>query len=378
MKTKINKDYYAILGVNKKATQDEIKKAYRSMAIKYHPDKNHDKNTQEKKELEEKFKNINEAYEVLSDEHKRKRYDSGGMEIDENYFHDPRSIFEEMASAFGGFGGFGNFGGFNPFGQIRQDQPREVRFSEKTINPDISLLVSLPLKDVFTGGQIEVSLNRKIACEKCKTCGVGEVGEKCKQCDGSGYSVHRNGNMMIRQTCPSCSGVGKSVSPCSECGGYGYKEVKETISVEIPQGIPNHTKLRLKDRGHVTYHNNHKINGSAYLILEYPLSDEGMRVDDGNVYISIKVPFYLMLSGAKIKVNIFGSKKIVVDLDPTKPSGYEYVLEGMGLVKDKASFVKVFADIPAKDISVENLKKLTDLTREIYGKTETTFKPSAI
>jgi len=371
---KDKKDYYKILDVGKEATKEEIKKAYRKKAIQYHPDKNKDP------DATEKFKEINEAYEVLSDEDKKAHYDRfGTADMGSAGFRDPRDIFSHFSQfdmsedddsdfinhIFGGMGGRNNV--------------KEVRFAQKTINPDIKIACNIHVKDAIKGGDIEIKIQREIACDECKTVGVGKISDTCKICNGEGVRTARvNGNMFIRQKCSACQGTGKDIEPCKICNGAGYLRNDEKISIKIPNGILNGTILRLKDKGHVTYNNDNKITGSAFVIVQYPEKEDNVNILNGDIYINISVPIVLSLSNEKIKVNILGVKKINIELNKDNKSGHVYVIDGGGVNESKKAYIKVFLDLPKKDINEEEKIKLINILKEIYGDSPTTFKPIAV
>lgn len=373
MKSKTKKDYYEILGVNKESTPDEIKKAYRTLAMKYHPDRN------KEKDAEGKFKEINEAYEVLSDDKKRSQYDRMG-DVDTGYgeFHDPRDVFMHFHKRYASDEGIDIEELFREMAEDNNEN-REVTFSQKVINHDVKIKCSISLKDAIRGGDITANLKRNIACDKCKTTGVGNASEKCVYCDGKGSSVGRmGGNVIVRQTCPACQGSGKKVEPCSDCHGRGYHEKEQGVNIKIPKGISRLAMLRLKDLGNVTYHGEKQIIGNLYIIVDYPQQEDGVSIKDGELYLTVRVPINTILSGDKVKINIFGIKKIILEIDPTKPSGHEYQIPNSGIDDKKSAFVKVFIDLPKKDISEEDRQKMVSLMKEIYGEPTTTFKPSTI
>ena len=358
MRIKTDKDYYAILGVAREATPEEIKKAYREKAVLLHPDKNHDKPAEEKKSSEEKFKEVNEAYEILSDETKRKAYDSGDTQSDFDDFHDSRDVFSHFNSMF-------------------SNGPREVRFSQKPIMPDIQLLCPITLKDVFTGGSMDVTIERQEACEKCKTVGVEDYSGECKACKGKGAFVRRNGNMIIQQTCPQCHGTGKNVVRCSVCQGAGYGVSKEQLSITIPKGVPHQARMRVKEKGNTTYRGDNKIVGNLYLIIDYPIEEDGIEIDDGDIYLEVTVPFNTILAGEKIKLNLFGVKKLSIELNPEQKNGEEYQLKGMGLDKEHSVFVKVYTGMPENKLSEKDRLRLVAFLKEIYGQPKTNVNHAA-
>lgn len=365
---KMQKDYYSILGVPKDVNQDELKKAYRKLAIKCHPDKN------KEKDAEDKFKEINEAYEVLSDETKRSQYDQfgtvGNINSGQAYgFTNPRDIFERFA-------GF-NFSDFED--GVEEGQEREIKFAQKRINEDIKIGCAIKLKDALKGGSVNIKIKRHIACEKCKTVGVDKIGDNCKACGGKGHINRRvNENMMFRQTCPQCNGVGKQVTACPQCKGKGYDAIDEKIEVKIPKGINKGSILRAKERGNVTYKDETKITGDLYIVVDYPSKEDGISIKDENIYLTTKIPFDTILSGEEVTINLHGIKKITLKLDPNKPSGYEYEVKDEGLKDGKSAFIKVFMDLPKNEITDEDREKLITVTKEIYGKPSTNFNVTSV
>ena len=241
------RDYYEVLGVDKNASADEIKKAYRKKAIQYHPDKNPGD-----KEAEEKFKEAAEAYDVLSNPDKRARYDqfgfagmsgaagnggpfggfSGGMSMDD--------IFSMFGDIFGGHGGgFGGFGGFGGGGGAQQ---RRFRGS------DLRVKVKLNLKEISTGVEKKFKLKKYVTCTHCHGTGAEGNGgsETCPTCKGSGTVIRNQqtilGTMQTRTTCPTCGGEGKVIkNKCKECAGEGIVYGEEVVTVKIPAGVAEGT-----------------------------------------------------------------------------------------------------------------------------------------
>jgi molecular chaperone DnaJ len=365
---KDQKDYYSVLGVSKDVNQDELKKAYRKLAVQYHPDKNKETNA------EDKFKEINEAYEVLSDENKRVQYDQFGTANNEQV--DPRDIFERFRRA-NGFSGFG-FSGFEDDSEEDQGE-REIKFAQKRINADIKIGCSIKLKDALKGGAVNLKLKRHIACEKCKTVGVDKIGDSCKACNGKGHISRRvNESMIFRQTCPNCNGVGKQIVACPQCKGKGYEDIDEKIEIKIQKGINKGSILRAKGRGNVTYQEETKITGDLYIVVDYPSEEDGIIIKDENIYLTTKIPFDTILSGEEVKINLHGIRKISLKLDVNRPSGYEYEVKNEGLKDGKSAFIKVFVDLPKNEIADGDREKLITVMKEIYGKPSTNFNVTAV
>lgn len=260
----MSQDYYSVLGVERNADEAAIKKAYRKLAMKYHPDRNPDD-----KAAEEKFKEIGEAYEVLSDADKRAAYDRMGHEAFKNGgmngaggggfggFTDPMDIFAQMFG--GGFGGFGGFGG----GARRQADPRRP-------GSDLRYDLDLTLEEAARGCEKTLEIERMVPCDKCGASGSkdGASGFKqCPTCHGTGVVTRQSGFFVQQSTCPSCHGAGQTISnPCSHCHGEGrvHKDVK--ITLHVPAGVDTGTKLRSTGNGDAGVHGGE--TGDLYVFIE--------------------------------------------------------------------------------------------------------------
>jgi molecular chaperone DnaJ len=287
-------DYYAILGVSKTATEDEIKKAYRKLARKYHPDVNPGD-----KSAEDKFKEISEAYGVLSDAEKRKQYDSLGHDAFKNGGHGydfSGANFEDIKNHFGGGFDmndiFGNMfgGGFGGGRRSRSDAPVQ--------GEDINLTVQIPFKDAIFGNEYEISVNHT---EKCASCN-GKGGDRitCPTCNGSGQSMSQKGGMFSISTCPTCKGHGQiSKNVCSVCKGSGYKNVQEKIKVRIPKGVDKNSKIRVAGKGNAG--RNGGSQGDLYIITNVQDHDVFERKGN-NIYVNVEVDMFEAALGAKINV----------------------------------------------------------------------------
>ena len=262
------RDYYEVLGVDKKASADEIKKAYKKMAIKYHPDRNPGD-----KEAEDKFKEAAEAYEVLSDDNKRARYDqfghagmggaAGGGYGGQNMSMD--DIFSMFGDIFGGHGGFGGFGGFGGGGQ--RQQARRFRGS------DLRIKVKLSLKEIAEGVEKKLKLKKYVPCTHCGGTGAeGNSGtETCPECHGTG-SVTRTqqsifGMMQTQSVCPRCNGEGKIIKDkCSHCSGEGIVYAEEIVTVKIPAGVAEGMQLSMNGKGNAGKRNG--VPGDLLILVE--------------------------------------------------------------------------------------------------------------
>ncbi len=320
------RDYYEVLGVEKTASAEEIKKAYRKKAIQYHPDKNPGD-----KEAEEKFKEAAEAYDVLSDPQKRQRYDQfghagvggaasgggfGGMSMDD--------IFSQFGDIFGGHFGFGGFGGFGGGSRGR----RVNRGS------DLRVKVKLTLKDIASGVEKKIKVKKYVACSHCHGTGAdGDSGTKtCDTCKGSGVVTRVAntilGQMQTQTTCPTCGGEGKViVKKCPHCGGEGIVRDEEVITINIPAGVAEGMQLSMNGKGNAARHGG--INGDLLILIEEEPHPELLR-DDNDLIYNLLLSFPQAALGGTVEVpTVDGKAK--VKIDPGTQPGKVLRLRNKGL-----------------------------------------------
>lgn len=327
------RDYYEVLGVDRGASADEIKKAYRKKAIQYHPDKNPGD-----KEAEDKFKEAAEAYDVLSNPDKKARYDQfghagmggaagaggfgggfGGFSMDD--------IFSRFGDIFGG--GFGGgFSGFGGFGSGGQGGRRVARGS------DIRIRVKVSLNDVMNGVEKKVKINKMVTCSHCHGKGAESEADihTCDTCHGTG-SVTRVvnsflGQMQTSSPCPKCNGTGKViVKPCSHCGGSGLHKEAEEISFKIPAGVSDGMQLTVRGKGNAGKNNG--VNGDLLVVIEEEPHAELQR--DGNDLIySLFVSFPDAVLGCDAEIPSVNGK-LKIKIDPGTQSGKVLRLRGKGV-----------------------------------------------
>ena len=236
-------DYYNVLGVERNAGQDDVKRAYRKLALKYHPDKN-----QGNKEAEEKFKIAAEAYEVISDPAKRQRYDQYGHEGlrggDARGFGNFEDIFDAFGDIFGGGGGGG--------GGIFEDFFGGGRRTAEKRGASLRCDIALEFKEIATGIEKTIEITKRDFCEECRGTGArkGTSPVSCPYCKGNGEIHQRQGFFTIRTTCPKCQGGGKIIeTPCKKCSGHGVYPKKSNIKVQVPAGIDDGARLRVTGQG---------------------------------------------------------------------------------------------------------------------------------
>ena len=233
------RDFYEVLGVPRQADQDTIKKAYRKMAMQFHPDKNPGN-----PEAEEKFKEAAAAYEVLSDEDKRARYDRFGHQAFQGGaggggFQNAEDIFSSFGDIFGDF-----FGGGSSGKSRNRNEPRK--------GADLRYLTEISLKEVLNGLEKEIEFETEEGCKTCKGTGADKNSEvvNCSTCGGTGQVLSRQGFFTMATTCPQCRGAGKSIkNPCKPCRGEGRISVKRKIHINIPPGVDTGTRLRVTGEG---------------------------------------------------------------------------------------------------------------------------------
>ena len=358
------RDYYEVLGVQKNANADEIKKAYRKAAIKYHPDKNPGD-----KEAEEKFKEAAEAYDVLSNPDKRARYDQFGHA-------GMHGAAGGGAGDFGGFGGFSMEDIFSQFGDIFGGHfGGGFRSSSggRRVNrgSDIRVKVKLTLAEIATGVTKKLKINKTVACTKCGGSGAKDANSysTCSTCGGSGYVMRVEnsffGRVQTQGVCPTCGGTGKVItSPCDECKGEGTVRGQEVVEIAIPAGVGEGMALTVTGKGNAARHGG--INGDLQVLIEEVPDPELVR--DGNDLIhnlNITVPMALL--GGTVEVpTVDGRAKIKIA--PGTHAGKVLRLAGKGIPDVNGygrgdELVVVDITIPSK-LSAEEKKLVEQLSEQ--------------
>ena len=349
------RDYYEVLGVSKSATDDEIKKAYRSLAKKYHPDMNPGD-----KEAEVKFKEVNEAYEVLSDPEKRDKYDRYG-----------HAAFDPSMGGGAGFGGFEGFGGGFDFGDIFSSifgggGGRSAR-SNVIDGDDISVRVTISFDEAVFGCKKEISFARIEACGECDGSGAakGTKPETCPTCKGTGsVRVKQNmgfGFMETQRACSNCRGTGKIVkTPCKNCNGKGFIKINKKMEVSIPAGIDSEQRIILRGQGSAG--RNGGANGDLIIVVRVLPHNIFERSGD-NLYCEVPISFAEAALGAEIDIPIIGGKTEKFTIPEGTQTDTSFTLRGKGVANVNT---KRRGDL-ILTVNVETPKNLTAKQKELLS-----------
>lgn len=327
----MNKDYYSILGVNKDATADEIKSSFRKLSLLYHPDRQVGKSESEKKDAEEKFKEINEAYTVLSDPEKRQNYDQFGSadaHVDGGFDgfggFDPFDMFRKMR----GFGGFGSGDDDRDF-----DDRRKRDFDSPENGRDMQTRMTVSFKESVFGCTKEFTANLDEECHECHGKGIknGSEPKTCEHCHGKGRVVHvTKTGWMMQQTiseCPYCHGTGVFVEECPVCHGAKRIPKSRELKVKIPAGISDGQCLRVKGCGHCGVKGG--SSGDMYVAISVMPSDLFER-HENDIYVNAYISPAIATLGGKVEIpTLYGYKKIKIQ--PGSKSGMTMRIAGGGL-----------------------------------------------
>ena len=370
------RDYYEVLGVSKTATQDELKKAYRKLARKYHPDLNKDN-----PEAAEKFKECNEAYSVLSDEQKRAQYDQFGPEAFEN----GGMGGGPGAGGFGGFGGFGGSGMEDIFDMFFGGQGRGGR--SNNVGPqrgaDLRYDMEITFEEAAFGVGKEISLKRAERCEHCHGEGAepGSKVETCPECHGSGYVRFTQntmfGQMVNERPCSRCHGEGKIISnPCKECGGSGTVKKTKKLKVKIPAGVDNGSRLRVGGEGEAGLKGG--PSGDLYVYL-YVKPHKFFERDGTTVLCEVPINIVQATLGAEIKVPTLDGQVTMKVPEGTQP-GKVMRLKGKGIPSlrgggrgDQLVRMKVVVPTKLTDKQKDALQKFADISKDNINPEEKSF-----
>ena len=358
------RDYYEVLGLQKGATDDEIKKAFRKLAMKYHPDKNPGD-----KEAEEKFKEINEAYAVLSDPEQKSKYDRyGHAGVDPNAFQGFEGFggFEDIFNMFGGAFGGGGFGGFGGFGGGQRSRSAARKGS------DIQKQMTISFEDAAFGATKKIKLTKYV---KCKTCGgtgasPGTSKKACPRCGGTGEIRTQQqtplGSFMSVSPCPDCGGSGQiNESPCADCGGTGRVKDTVNISVNIPAGVDNDSVIPIRGQGEPGI--NGGPDGDLYIVLR--VKDHKLFERRGtDLWLDIPISFEQAALGDEIIVPTL-EEKIKYKVPAGTQPGTVFRLKGKGIKSLRSNrkgdlYVKVYLEVPTK-LNKAQKKAIQDMGKSV-------------
>jgi len=350
------RDYYDVLGINKSATADQIKSAYRKLAVKYHPDKNPDN-----KNAEDKFKEASEAYHVLSNHERKQNYDSFGHAAFEN--------------AGGGRGGFSDFDFSNHFSDIFEDffgesfgggrrRGRKSNYRGSDLRYDLSIT----LEEAYKGKKQDIKFSTSEKCNTCSGSGSkpGHDAGSCSMCGGRGQVRSSQGFFTVQQTCPQCSGAGEEIThPCISCGGQGKKQASKRLSVTIPKGVDDGTRIRLSGKGEAGSRG--AGSGDLYLFINV-YSHELFKRSDENLFFEFPISIADAALGTSIEIPTVDGGKAKIKIPSGTQSGKQFRLKDKGMPLIRGSgygdlYVQVKTEVPI-NLSSEQ-KKLLEKFREL-------------
>ncbi len=350
------RDYYDVLGINKGSSADQIKSAYRKQAIKYHPDKN-----KGDKAAEEKFKEASEAYHVLSNSERKQNYDNFG-----------HAAFENGG---GGRGGFGNFDFSSHFSDIFEDFFGEgfgggERKSRRSNNrgSDLRYDLSISLEEAYNGKKQDIKFSTSEKCDTCSGSGSkpGHEAGSCSMCGGHGQVRSSQGFFTVQQTCPQCSGSGEMITnPCGSCGGEGKKQASKRLSVTIPKGVDDGTRIRLAGKGEAGSRG--AGNGDLYLFINVYSHDLFKRSDE-NLFYEYPISIADAALGTSIEIPTIDGGKAKIKIPSGTQSGKQFRLKSKGMPLMRGSgtgdlYVQVNTEVPVS-LNKEQ-KELLEKFREI-------------
>ncbi len=355
------KDFYQILGTDKKASAEDLKKAYRKLAMQYHPDKN-----QGNKEAEQKFKEISEAYDVLKDEQKRAAYDRYGHSAFENGMGGGA---RGAGGAGGGFGGASFSDIFEEmFGDLSGGGARRGGGADGARRgADLSYEIDITLEDSFRGKEMPVKIATWQSCGTCGGSGAekGTKPDTCDTCKGSGRIRAQQGFFTVERTCPSCGGAGQTIkSPCGSCSGAGRVRKEKNLSVSVPAGIEDGTRIRLSGEGEAGMRGGPA--GDLYVFVSIKPHRFFQR-ESSNLYCRVPVPFHTVALGGAIEVPTIDGRRMKVTIPAGTQTGQQFRLKGKGMTILRSPargdmFVEVAVETP-----VNLSKKQKELLQEFAG-----------
>lgn len=365
----MSKDYYDILGTSKTASQDELKKAYRKLAMKYHPDQNKDN-----PEAEAKFKEITQAYDILKDEQKRSAYDRYG-----------EAAFDGSMGGGGMGGGFGGGAGMGGFSDIFEDMFGDMMGggrgkSQSGRGSDLQYGVEMTLKEAFSGKETKVTIPLNQTCETCKGSGSedGASTSGCSTCDGNGRIRQQQGFFTIERTCPSCQGQGQVIkNPCKKCSGEGRVNKKKTLKVKIPAGVEHGRRIRLASQGEAGVRGGQP--GDLYILVSTK-PHKFFKREGSCLHCRTPIPMTKAALGGEIKIpNIEGgTSKVKIPAGTQTGQQFRLKGKGMSILNSEArgdAFIEIFVETPV-NLDKKQQGLLKQLDKSIGDETESASRHS--
>jgi len=333
------RDFYDVLGINKGSSSEQIKAAYRKLAVKHHPDKNPGDKTSE-----EKFKEASEAYHILSNQERKQNYDNFG-----------HAAFENGSGRQGGFGGFSGgdfsdifedfFGDFSGGGKSRGKRNINNRGS------DLRYDLSISLEEAYTGKKQDIKFSTTEKCNTCKGNGSkpGHDTGQCSMCGGNGRIRSNQGFFTVQQTCPQCAGSGEEIThPCNDCNGQGKKQASKKLSVTIPKGVDDGTRIRLAGKGEAGSRSG--SSGDLYLFINVK-SHELFKRSDENLFFEFPISIANAALGTTIEIPTIDGGKAKIKIPDGTQNGKQFRLKGKGMPYMRGSgngdlYVQINTEVP--------------------------------
>ncbi|WP_342262058.1 molecular chaperone DnaJ [Alphaproteobacteria bacterium endosymbiont of Tiliacea citrago] len=354
-------DYYSVLGVKKEDSLDDIKKAYKKLVIKYHPDKFTDE--KEKEKANSKFQEIQEAYDVLKDDQKRKQYDMLGHENFKNG---------------GGHSGFDGFGGFDFNGSGFEDIFSDffsgfgAERSKVFKGEDLRFSLEISLEEAFTGYETNIQIPRKVGCSHCASSGndVTTPPSKCSKCNGMGKIHVQQFVFRVQQTCDNCNGSGKSYKKCSFCRGEGRLNETSPINIKIPKGVENGMKIQLKGKGNAIKGG---VNGDLYVFVTVK-KHSIFVVDNANLLLKIPISIFDAVLGKNVDIPTLEKQSCLLTIPAGTQPGSKLSISGKGMKRFNSEYrgdiiVTIEIEIPTYISSSEK-----DLWEKLHKEYKNTSK----